>query len=29
MHKDDIKKIIAVGINCGKLDVLGDDGGTF
>ena len=29
MHKDDIKKIIAVGINCGQLDVLGDDGAHF
>ena len=29
MHKDDIKKIIAGGINCNQLDVLGDDGAHF
>lgn len=29
MHKDDLKKIIAVGINCDQLDVLGDDGAHF
>ena len=29
MHKDDIKKIIAGGINCNQLDVFGDDGAHF
>jgi len=29
MHKDDINKIIAGGINCNQLDVLGDDGAHF